>query len=146
MLRKFLPFLCCNRNRTKIDLERESVCAADDCDAPHLKNLTFDKSTSLLDVVLYIIKIDYLGFIYGNEATWVVKGKDNVPLAVLAQWRKPRFLVDPSLPFTQYIESKIYIEYLAHIDPDIVFERLQNMSETAKRSYLRPLFRDCLPY
>ncbi len=106
----------------EILLERDSVCAGDDCDAPHRHTLAVKESATLEDVVNRIVKINYLAKISGDEATWVVVG--DKPIAVIAQqWRKPRFLVDEYRPFREYIHEKIHVRYLAQKSPEDVFNQ-----------------------
>ncbi len=110
----------------ELRLERGSVCAGDDCDAPHTQILSFVESATIHDVVTRILKINYLASIAGGRATWVVLGKSNIPVAVLTQqWRIPRFLVDANAVFTKYIEGKIHIQYRQQVSPDDVFEELR---------------------
>ena len=61
---------------------RDSVCAGDDCDAPHELKLTVRDDT-LHDVVNELMRKRYLASVEGGKATWILEA--NRPLAVVAQ-------------------------------------------------------------
>ena len=110
---------------------RDSVCAGDDCDAPHETVLSDDANDSLRRVQDRLLAAHYLASISGGNATWILRTESasGRPLAVFAQqWTQPRFLIDPDLLARSYIDPKakphLYLDYLCQIDPDIVFDCL----------------------
>lgn len=110
---------------------RESVCQADDCDAPHER--VFSVSTSsLCSITDRLLEARYLAPIYGGRATWILQSNHCTgrALAVLApQWSQPRFLVDPDKDVFSYVQldanQHLYLSYWCQADPDQVFECLQ---------------------
>ena len=124
-----------SKEKIKIWLERDSVCAGDDCDAPHALILVYDNPPTIREVVTSIIKKDYLAHIYQGRVSWVVTGK--CPIAVLIQLgetqepindvdefeNKPlsfhiySFLVDENAPYSEYIDEKLFIEYHTNYTP-----------------------------
>jgi hypothetical protein len=117
----------------KIKLTRESVCAADDCDAPHAKTITVPSTMTIVDLVKLIQK-DYAPHnIQGGKATWSVV--TSVPIAVFAQqWSDPKLLpliimLDGGVNKLADAEGnlKIHVNYHAQIEPDIVLEVLNEL-------------------
>ena len=109
---------------------RDSVCAGDDCDAPHEIVLTVG-SESLRSVTRRLIARQYLAAIAGGLATWILQSgtRGNCSLAVLAQqWPEPRFLVNPDADVFSYIQSDanphLNLRYWCQVDPTRVFECL----------------------
>lgn len=105
----------------KIYVERDSVCAGDDVDAPHAIVFEMFDGSTLREVLEAIRHHRYLASIQGGKATWVATGE--FPLAVIAQqWETPHFLLDPDTLANETIGAKgLYFDYLAQIDPnDIV--------------------------
>jgi len=113
------------KSKFSVIIERMSVCAGDDVDAPHQKLLYFNPSVSVSDCLKTISELSYLPQISGGKATWVASA--NIPLAVIAQeWLEPRYLVDPLSPLEGLlgkIQKKIRFFYLAQESPDVVFDR-----------------------
>jgi hypothetical protein len=116
-----------------IRLTRESVCAADDCDAPHPKTITVPNTMTVGDLVKLIQK-DYVPRnIQGGKATWSVVS--SVPIAVLAQqWSDPKLLplitmLDGGVDILTDPEGnlKLHVNYHAQIDPEIVLEVLKGL-------------------
>src|SRR5262249_7279956 len=109
-------------------VQRDSVCAGDDCDAPHELKLSVGDNT-LRDVVRELLGKGYLASIAGGRATWILEASR--PLAVLAQqWEQPRFLVDPEAAIGKYISRDrppdLRLRYWCQVDPDKVFECLRD--------------------
>ena len=107
---------------------RDSVCAGDDCDAPHELKLAVQDET-LRDVVSELLRKGYLASIAGGKATWILQASR--PLAVLAQqWEQPRFLVDAEAAVGRYISRgqrpDLRLRYWCQADPDRVFECLRD--------------------
>jgi hypothetical protein len=74
--------------RKQIFVARESVCAADDLFAPHLKKWPASQAKSV-NQLMQKLKDEYLPCnIQGGKATWIVKSKGTT-LAIIAQeWKK----------------------------------------------------------
>lgn len=108
-----------------ISLERDSVCAADDCLAPHNKKLENKKIIKLSDLVNRIIEINYLPKINGGKATWVLTN-NKAPVAIIAQqWKHCKYIKDPNLNLHELKNDveivEIYLEYLAQINPFYIY-------------------------
>jgi len=111
----------------KVRFTRDSVCAGDDCDAPHVKEMGIDAVT-IEEVLLQVMRSGYLAQIAGGRATWSAASK--IPLAIVAQeWVRPRMLLGPSI-----IEESLNIQYgVVHIHfhyhgqegPEVVYEKLR---------------------
>lgn len=124
--RKISPFAMALQN--VLIIHRDSVCAADDCHAPHQLTLRI-KDKTIGQVARELIRRSYLPRIVGGKATWILEAKR--PLAVLAQqWSKPRFLVDPTTPAKRCIRERsiphLYLKYWVQSDPELVFGRLRD--------------------
>jgi len=107
---------------------RDSVCAGDDCDAPHELKLTVRDDT-LHDVVNELMRKRYFASVEGGKATWILEASR--PLAVVAQqWEQPRFLVDAEAVVGSYISRgqlpDLRLRYWCQADPDKVFECLRD--------------------
>lgn len=108
-----------------IKVERDSVCFADDMDAPHAKVLALDASTSVSGVMSSLKYMNYLPRIRGGYATWVVRG--TCPIGIIAQ-NEPstRLLVDGNRPISEFLtDRKMYIEYHAQASPEEVLKELE---------------------
>ena len=119
-------------NESRLTVWRDSVCMADDCDAPHELVLPVVDDESLRGVVGGLLKASYLAAIAGGRATWILEtgGQEARPLAVLAQqWRHPRFLVEPDAAVTAYVGPStvphLYLKYWCQVNPERVFGCLQ---------------------
>jgi hypothetical protein len=112
------------KTKLTVSFQRQSVCAADDVDAPHETSLSFDQTTTVGDALRKIGELQLLPRIEGGKATWIAVGKN--PLAVLAQeWPKARTLVEESSLLQDHLREgkNIFFRYLAQESPEIVFER-----------------------
>jgi hypothetical protein len=111
---------------------RESVCAGDDCDAPHEVVLQI-RGDTLRGVIDRLLGANYLASISGGRATWILQtdSRGGHSLAVLAQqWSQPRFLVEPEAEASSYVQPSgrphLYLRYWCQVDPERVFECLKN--------------------
>jgi hypothetical protein len=116
----------------QLTIWRDSVCAGDDCDAPHEMILSV-RDESLRSITNHLLGSRYLASIAGGEATWILQTDDHagLPLAVLAQqWPQLRYLVDADSPILDYVQSDanphLYLRYWCQVDPERVFECLQS--------------------
>jgi hypothetical protein len=112
----------------KIHLTRDSVCAADDVDAPHTRTMSFADEMPLDSVIDEISRSGYLASIVGGKATWsVVAGQ---PIAVIAQqWSQPKFLPDhaTNLSLLKGADgvTRVHFRYHVQDDPNTVFATLR---------------------
>ncbi len=114
---------------------RDSVCAGDDCDAPHERILHARLDESLDALLGRLLTERYVASISGGQATWVLVGR--MPLAVVAQqWAQPRYLVQPSALLAGLIELNkrphLNFLYRAQADPEQVVRQL--LSDADKQS------------
>jgi hypothetical protein len=104
-----------------VALTRDSVCAADDIDAPHEKRFSIPVKAALSELYEAVSGQDYLARIAGGDATWVLKiGTENI--AVLAQqWRRPMFLLPSTTAVRQFADEtrvcEVHIEYHTQKNP-----------------------------
>ena len=106
---------------------RDSVCAGDDCDAPHEIERVLPLAATLAEFTAEFLDKRYLATISGGKATWVLEGRG--PLAVYAQqWASPRFLVEPTMPLADAAlpdgKPSLRFRYRTQEDPEIVFQTL----------------------
>jgi hypothetical protein len=114
-------------NSLKVTVERDSVCAGDDVDAPHSESIWTRQDCTLAHVLECIRDMGYLARISGGRATWIVES--NRPLAVMAQqWNSPRFLVAPETRLVDCADlsgrRSLFFRYWCQVDPGVVFDCL----------------------
>ena len=116
------------KTKNKIILTRDSVCAGDDCFAPHLKKWPASMATDINEV-MQKLKDDYLPRnIEGGKATWIVKSNET-PLAIIAQeWKKPK-IIDHNVSIDSFKDEngnlELDVEYRGQDDPEEVFSEFQ---------------------
>jgi hypothetical protein len=115
---------------------RDSVCAGDDCDAPHELRVSVRGDISVRQISEEISRRGYLPRIEGGEATWILEGRR--PFAVFAQqWSEPRFLVAPESPFVSLVDlgatPHLQFRYWCQVDPERVFDCLQQGQQLPDR-------------
>jgi hypothetical protein len=109
----------------KINIERDSVCAGDDVDAPHAKSLELPSPGSLGQLVAAVRLVNYLPSIQGGQATWILRLGGQAVAVLAQQWVEPKYLVDSSIPVDSLIKpdlSEIFIEYCEQEDPQLVYD------------------------
>jgi hypothetical protein len=114
----------------KIYLTRSSVCAADDLEPPHQRELKLPDSDSLEQILVAVIKSNYLPKISGGYATWSVTSA--IPVAVMAQqWTEPRmlFLLPKDLENLDCMNGvlRLHFNYHAQIEPETVLKVLREL-------------------
>jgi hypothetical protein len=117
------------KTTSRLIVWRESVCAGDDCDAPHERTLASPSEMTLRQVAALLLDGSYLASISGDKATWILDGKQ--PLLVFAQqWTEPRFLVPPDSRLVDCLRSDgrphLRFRYWRQVDPDRVFDCLKD--------------------
>ncbi len=106
----------------KVYMQRSSVSIGDDVYAPHEKEFEVPDGTPIEWIVKNHISSGYLPLIAGGYATWSVFS--NVPVAIIAQeWLEQKmFLTSMDKLDIQNGILRIYINYHAQINPDIVYK------------------------
>ena len=111
-----------------LNLERCSVCAADDVDAPHRMKVSVN-DYRFSTIAEAIVGASYLPSISGGKATWIVRDKDihGPVIAVIAQqWGDPKFLWRKRKQLrTNGQSATIYVQYRCQSDPDAVLHALR---------------------
>ena len=110
-----------------LSVERSSVCAGDDLDAPHTESVRVPAEATLAEVLQIVRDNRYLAWISGGKATWIVES--DRPIAVMAQqWSEPRFLTDPAGAIASCIlensSRQLFFVYWCQVDPTLVYNCL----------------------
>ena len=105
----------------KINLNRDSVCAGDDCES-HVIELEFDVKATIRDLVNRIKKIDYLAPLSGGKATWILMNLDT-EIAVLAQqWEAAKYFIRETTLLSELNstdnEIDFFVKYRGQWPPD----------------------------
>lgn len=122
----------------QLEVDRDSVCAGDDCQS-HLVKLSVPSEATLLEVITQAQQACDLADIAGGKATWLVDtqgyGKDCVGV-VAQQWKAPKITLDPSITAAQIWPNQrgsLYFRYWCQSDPDAVFTAIQSGGELPSR-------------
>lgn len=117
------------QSMSKVRVERDSVCMADDIDAPHEIHI---ESADLLvsTICTAIAQMNYLPCISGGKATWIVRTeRGGCPLAVIAQqWNSGRLLSAAPAMLASHSENGepyAFVEYYCQVDPELVYDALE---------------------
>lgn len=113
-----------------IKVTRDSVCAGDDLDGLHLRQIDISEMTPVRFVIQRILESGYLPSISGGHAAWLIES--GRPIGVVAQqWTQGRFFVDGDAPISQFLrsESKIHFRYEVQKDPEEVFKEYKRAGE-----------------
>lgn len=116
-----------------ISVDRESVCAGDDCEA-HLRQIVVSEMMPLKFVIQDLLDSGYLPRISGGFATWVVWIER--PVAVVdQQWKGVQFVVDADFPVSKFLgpDCRIQFKYETQREPDGVFRRIAGGKTTPAR-------------
>lgn len=123
----------------KIVVDRDSVCAGDDCD-PHVQSFPVSAATTIGDFLQLIERSHYLASIQGGKATWLIdcaSNKERRCIGVIAQqWAAPKLLVPPNTLLVDLLagpELKLHFRYWAQADPATVFACVQSGQELPSR-------------
>jgi hypothetical protein len=119
----------------KAYITRDSVCAADDVDAPNARELTVPDGLPVDELVRQVIRLAGLPPVAGGKATWCISSIE--PLAVIAQqWSEPRLLtfIPPERSRLDIADGvfRSHISYFAQQDPEVVFEVLRRLQIRAR--------------
>lgn len=115
--------------RFALNVERDSVCAGDDIDAPHAKRFAFQPKDTLAEALSVIVEDGYLANIAGGKATWIVEAGEKSLAVVAQQWKSPKFLIDPTTLVTECITlgapRALFFRYWCQVDPVVVYDCLR---------------------
>jgi hypothetical protein len=113
---------------------RDSVCAGDDIDAPHARQIFVPDGLTVEALIRHVISEADLPDISGGKATWCISSK--IPLAIIAQqWAEPK----PVTFFAPKLSEldirgdvfRAHISYFAQQDPTLVLEILARLKTHA---------------
>lgn len=115
-------------NRFILNVQRDSVCAGDDVDAPHATRFELALADSIDEAVSLVVQSGYLACIAGGKATWIVEAAGK-PLAVVAQqWASPKFLGDSTARLSDCLspnDTTLFFRYWCQVDASNVFNCLK---------------------
>ena len=109
---------------------RESVCAADDVNAPHAAQIQVPDDWTWDTLIHHVWEGSRLPSIAGGKASWALSS--NIPLAVFAQeWREPVVLFRLDSERERLDSSgqgiRLHWSYFAQLDPALVLEVLREL-------------------
>lgn len=112
-----------------VNVERDSICAGDDIDAPHAMRFAFQLTDTLEQALSTIVDAYLPNNIAGGKATWIVEAAGKSVAVVAQQWESPQFLIKPT---TQLIECVVpeapkglFFRYWCQVSPVVVFDCLR---------------------
>lgn len=100
----------------KIILRRDSVCAADDCEAPHFLEFDYDKTQTLRALLCHIGSLSYLPHVVGRRHKWQVMIGSELVGEFKGNHKRPVFnttLYQPLDNYTDNEELEIYFRYIS---------------------------------
>jgi hypothetical protein len=110
----------------RIYVTRDSVCAGDDGDAPHVREFDLPGSADVSAAVEHVLGSGYLPSISGGQATWSITSA--IPVAIAAQqWAKAKhFHLYGGLRDVDFASGtlRLHCNYHAQIEPDVVHKVL----------------------
>ena len=117
----FLP----NKELILIHINRDSVCIGDDTGS-HEEIYKMKRDATLSDLFRKVNKKDYLAYIHGGKATWLVINLKKEIAVIAQQWSKPRYLSGDGITRLSELEKindriSIHFRYLGQQDPDWIF-------------------------
>jgi hypothetical protein len=118
-----------NNCELMIGVDRDSVCAGDDCES-HDATIRVSKDESVLALLAAAWEACPLANIQGGKATWLIQvGDDRRIIGVMAeQWDRPKLFVSDNTTTAQILDGKmpaLFFKYDCQSDPDVVFALLQ---------------------
>ena len=122
-----------------LTITRCSVCASDDCDAPHILQIEVSGKTPLKLVVDHVISSGYLPRIDEGRASWVIKTAK--PIGVIAQqWPTARYWVDANASVQDFFHftRTLHFSYEVQKDPEILFQEYKEDSTGASNRGVPP--------
>jgi len=121
----------------RIAVDRESVCAGDDC-VSHKATFSVAASCNVLDVLDAAWCACPLAGIAGGQATWLidVAGSGNCIGVMAQQWHQPKLLIQPetsAADLFEDMEPSLYFRYWCQSNPDAVLEAVQSKTPLPAR-------------
>jgi hypothetical protein len=94
---------------------RDSVCAADDCDAPHNEVVTMPSFLNPSDFIREFMIRYSLPMIFGGKATWTCHLNGEKIAVVAQQWTSPK-VTTTEIKFIA--NNKLHFSYHAQVQPE----------------------------
>jgi hypothetical protein len=98
-----------------ITVTRDSVCAADDCDAPHEKTVSLPSFIDPIDFIRELLTRYSLPHISGGAATWTCHFNGENIAVIAQQWPSPKAMI-AEMAFLE--TNELHFEYHAQERPD----------------------------
>jgi hypothetical protein len=121
----------------RITVDRDSVCAGDDC-VSHKATFTIATSSNVLDLLAASWRACPLASIAGGQATWLidVAGSDSCIGVMAQQWDQPSLLIAPETivrDLFRVAESFLYFRYWCQANPVAVLDALRSRAPLPDR-------------
>jgi len=117
-------------DQRRATVDRDSVCAGDDCES-HAASFLTSSSVSAIEFLQEALRASPLAGIAGGQATWLIDtaGAGQACIGVIAeQWARPRLLIDEQTSVEKLFGERaatVYFRYLCQASPEAVFEALR---------------------
>ena len=112
-----------------IVIQRDSVCAGDDCDAPHEIEFLVNDGEPFESVLQRLVTSGYLPSISGGKATWIVETGKTALAVVAQQWPEAQLLAQSEQGIRAVLNNGVgchlFLKYWCQVDPDTVLECLR---------------------
>ena len=112
----------------KINLNRDSVCAGDNCDS-HKVELEFEVKATIRDLVNRIKKIDYLAPISGGKATWILMNLGNEIVVLAQQWESAKYFISETTLLSELTSKdnqiELFVKYRGQWAPDTIYIEIE---------------------
>lgn len=112
-------------------VDRDSVCAGDDCES-HEASFGTNPTDTIADFVRQALSANPLAAITSGRATWLIdtEGYGKGCIGVVAQqWTAPRFLLSESTTVAQLFGNRqptLFFRYWCQSPPETVFQALRS--------------------
>lgn len=122
----------------RLKVDRDSVCAGDDC-VSHEVSIVVAPESTFIEVLKAAQKACPLVGISGGKATWLIdtEGYDKGCVGVIAQqWTEPKLLISSNTAAVNIwgsAEGSLNFRYWCQASPDAVFEAIKTGSELPSR-------------
>ncbi|KZK90914.1 hypothetical protein PsAD5_04052 [Pseudovibrio sp. Ad5] len=105
---------------------RDSVCAGDDCDAPHRAHFSINEAASISNLVEYLREIYPLSNVFGDHLTWTLTARSKIAMFG-ENWRELHFLVPEGASCSSYAsEDKtlhVHFDHQSGVYPKQLYEK-----------------------
>ena len=99
----------------EIIIKRDSVCAADDINAPHEKTIKLQGFIDSIEFIKQVKNLYSLPSIAGGKATWICLLNGETIAVVAQQWPAPKAIIT-ELQFKE--NNELYFQYHAQKSPE----------------------------